>query len=273
MPNSDLARFVLAASAGTNTELWTSLLSSVMKRWQITSSISATDADTLPAGHPDELRRVLAQRLATTTSEGTASSLLVPPKTQSETTIEALVATDQARVFRERAHAGHKASVGNHQSKYLEEWQQRVKVHAERPHEEMLVSLWDSGLSWRDIARLLRVSIASVQKWRAGEKMSSKNFARLRDFVAAYDTVAAHKPGIDLASWLDVPILTDTPITPLDLWTKGDPKTFFEYALGDLKPEAALDASEPDWRTRYLEDGFVTLRGADGNLSIGYKNR
>lgn len=273
MPSSDLAKFVLAASAGTNTELWTSLLSGVVKRLQVTSSVSATDADTLIAGHSDELRRVLALRMATIVSEGTASWLLVPPKTQSETTIEALIATDQARVLRERAHVEHEVSVDHHQSKYLDEWQQRVKTHAERSHEEMLTSLWESGLSWRDIARLLKVSIASVQKWRSGVKMSSKNFAHLRDFAAAYNTVAAHKPGVDLASWLDVPILTDVPITPLDLWTKGHPETFFEYALGDLKPEAALDALDSGWRARYRDDGFVTFRGADGNLSVGYKNR
>jgi hypothetical protein len=273
MPSSDLAKFVLAASAGTNTELWTSLLSTIVKRLQVTSSVSSTDADTLAAGHSDELRRVLALRIASIVSEGTASSLLVPPKIQSETTIEALIATDEARVLRERAHVEHEVSIDNHQSKYLYEWQQRVKTHAERSHEEMLTGLWDSGLSWRDIARLLKVSIAAVQKWRSGVKMSSKNFARLRDFVAAYDTVAAHKPGVDLASWLDVPILTDAPITPLDLWAKGDPETFFEYSLGDLKPEAALDALDPEWRGRYRDDGFVTFRGSDGKLSIGYRNR
>jgi hypothetical protein len=137
----------------------------------------------------------------------------------------------------------------------------------------MLLSLWNSGFSWRDIARLLKVSIAAVQKWRAGDKMSPNNFARLRDFVAAYDTVAAHKPSVDIASWLDVPILTDTPVTPLHLWSKGDPETFFEYALGQMRPEIALDAFDPDWRARYRDDGFETFIGTDGNLIVTTKSR
>jgi DNA-binding transcriptional regulator YiaG len=205
--------------------------------------------------------------------DSTASSLLVPPTKVSETTIDALVQTQDAYIKRHRADAKHNEAVDDHQSKYLLEWHQRVKSHSERSHEDMLSSLWESGLSWRDIARLLKVSVAAVQKWRAGEKMSPKNFAHLRDFVAAYDTVAAHKPGVDIASWIDIPILTRIPVTPRDLWTNGDPSTFFEYALGDMKPEAALDVLDADWRLRYRDDGFETFVGADGNLSIRMKNR
>jgi hypothetical protein len=62
-------------------------------------------------------------------------------------------------------------------------------------------------------------------------------------------------------------------VTPRDLWTNGDPSTFFEYALGDMKPEAALDVLDADWRLRYRDDGFETFVGADGNLSIRMKNR
>jgi hypothetical protein len=57
------------------------------------------------------------------------------------------------------------------------------------------------------------------------------------------------------------------------LWINGNPNAFFEYALGDLKPEAALDALDPDWRQRYRDDGFEMFVGVDGNLSIRTKNR
>ena len=107
----------------------------------------------------------------------TTSSQLVPAHRVSETTIDSLVQTQDAYVARQKANEHHENAVVHHQSKYLEEWQVRVKKHTERSHEEMLLSLWESGLSWRDIARLLKVSIAAVQKWRAGEKMSPKNFA------------------------------------------------------------------------------------------------
>lgn len=204
----------------------------------------------------------------------TASSLLVQPVGEvSETVVDALVRTQDAYVERARANVKHNDAVDDHQETYLSEWRQRVKSHSRRSPEDMLSSLWDSGLSWRDIARLLKVSVAAVQKWRTGEKMSPKNFAHLRDFVAAYDMAAAHQPDMDIAIWLDVPILTDVPITPRHLWTDGDPGTFFEYALGNLSPEGALDALNPDWRRRYRDDGFETFVGDDGNLSIRTKDR
>ncbi len=269
MPSYELAR--LASSLITsNPQVLTSLLQLVNERLE-----KAGGGGQVPEQVAATWRRYreLVDASNAVAHGMTASSQLVTPRRVSETTIDALVKTQGAYAARQQAQSQHVAAVDTHQSKYLDEWQQRVKKHSERPHEELLSSLWDSGLSWRDIARLLKVSIASVQKWRSGDKMAAKNFARLRDFVAAYDTVAAHKPGVDIASWLDVPILSAAPITPRNLWTDGDPSTFFEYALGDLQPEAALDVFEPEWRQRYRNDGFDTFVGDDGHLSIRAKSR
>ena len=227
------------------------------------------------AGKPRYLWQLTSEAMVARTAlvpGGTAGSLLIPPAKISETTIDALVKTEDAFSERMRASSNHTHAVDRHQSRYLIEWQHRVKAHTERSPESMLSSLWESGLSWRDIARLLRVSIAAVQKWRGGDKMAPLNFARLRDFVAAYDTVAAHKPDVDIASWIDVPILTDIPVTPRDFWVKGKPGIFFEYALGNMKPEAALDVFDPDWRQKYRNDGFETFIGTDGRLSIRTKD-
>jgi DNA-binding transcriptional regulator YiaG len=237
------------------------------------ASHRAHEAGSAEAAYVGLLHHELNTSCSALAYSGTADSLLVPPVKVSETTIDALVQTQDAYAERSRAQSRHTDAVDEHQSMYLLEWQRRVKSHSERSHASMLSSLWKSGLSWRDIARLLKVSVAAVQKWRSGENMSSKNFARLRDFVAAYDMVAAHKPDVDVASWIDVPILTDVPVTPRELWIKGDPNTFFEYALGDMKSETALDIVDPNWRQRYREDGFETFIGADGNPGIRTKNR
>ena len=264
MRNSELAH---GTSIVATTQTWSVLLKTLRDL-----SVGMLEADN-PEAVYTRYRELIEARNALVHGSTAAGSLLVPRARVSETAIDALVQTHDAYAVRQRAHEHHSEAVENHQSKYLGEWQQRVKSHSERSHEDMLSSLWESGLSWRDIARLLKVSIAAVQKWRAGEKMAPKNFARLRDFVAAYDTVAAHKPGVDIASWIDVPILTDVPITPRNLWTDGDPNEFFEYALGDLKPEAALDAFDPEWRQRYRDDGFESFFGEDGQLGIRTKNR
>jgi len=269
MPSSELAH---RASIGASSQTYSIL-------WQSPRDRLAPSGGTPVADNPEIIynwRRYLelVEKARNALVHGsTASTLLVPPAKVSETNIDALVQTQAAYAARQRTHEQHSEAVENHQSNYLGEWQQRVKSHSERSHEDMLSSLWASGLSWRDIARLLKVSIAAVQKWRSGEKMAAKNFARLRDFMAAYDTVAAHKPGVDIASWMDVPILTDVPVTPRNLWTDGDPNTFFEYALGDLKPEAALDVFDSEWRQRYRDDGFESFVGEDRLLSIRTKNR
>ena len=226
---------------------------------------------------PTEALRGLNDLVATRNAVvhgSTASSLLVqstPPV--SETVVDALIRTQDAYTERTRTHTQHSSAVEDHQTTYLKEWQQRVKIHSQRSPEDMLTSLWNSGLSWRDIARILKVSVAAVQKWRSGEKMTAKNFARLRDFIAAYDLIAAHRPGVDIATWLDVPILSDVPITPQHLWSDSDHETFFEFALGDLKPEDALDALDPEWRRRYREDGFEFFVGSDGAVGVRMKDR
>jgi hypothetical protein len=231
----------------------------------------ATDIDRFndPVESPARLWREAVNRIV----HGTAGSLIVPARPVSETTIDALIATQDAYGVRRDAVQKHVAAVDDHQSKYLDEWQLRVKGLSQKSATELLESLWESGFSWRDIARLLTVSVPAIQKWRSGEKMSPKNFARLRDFIAAYDTVAANKPEVDVAGWLDVPLLSDVPVTLQHLWIDGNPSLFFEYALGDLKPEDALDLFDPDWQRRYRDDGFETFVGADGNLSIRTKNR
>lgn len=268
MPSPELTHL---ASVGASSQTWNILLQT--HRDRLALSGGTPEADNREIIYTWRRYRELVEARNAFVHGSTASALLVPPAEVSETTIDALLRTQDAYVERQRAHQDHSEAVENHQSKYLGEWQQRVKSHSERSHEDMLSSLWESGLSWRDIARLLKVSIAAVQKWRSGEKMAPKNFARLRDFAAAYDTVGAHKPGVDIASWMDVPILTDVPITPRNLWTDGDPSTFFEYSLGSLKPEAALDLFEPEWRQRYRNDGFESFVGEDGLLSIRTKNR
>jgi hypothetical protein len=78
----------------------------------------ATDIDQLSGA--DEwfraLRSVAAQR-----SLGTAGSLIVEPKPVSETTSDALIATQDAYVVRRSATDKHDDAVDDHQSKYLDE--------------------------------------------------------------------------------------------------------------------------------------------------------
>lgn len=205
---------------------------------------------------------------------GTVHTLLVPTPVPQSTIINSLIATENAGDVRQRASVDHKRAGIVHRTHYLTQWANRVKALESTPVQEMLTNLYDSGFSWRDIARLLDVSVAAVQKWRGGTKMTVKNQVKLRNFLAGYDMVASHKVGVDIASWLDIPIVPKVPITPMDLWSFDNPVLFFENALAeDVDPERILDEYDIDWRPKYRDDGFETFTDSTGNVAIRMKDR
>ena len=122
-----------------------------------------------------------------------------------------------------------------------------------------------SGFSWRDIARLLEVEC--FRPSRSGETVvyvTTKNVTGLRDFMAGYDMVAAHKIGVDIASWLDIPIMSDVPITPIGSLVDSPIlccSLSTRSARTASRPEATLDEYDPDWRRKYRDDGFETFAG------------
>jgi transcriptional regulator with XRE-family HTH domain len=221
---------------------------------------------------PDQWVAWISNVIRTTVAE-TASDFLIRPAVTSRTSIDALIATQDASVERDRSRDDHVLKTQDHKSKYLDEWHKRAADCTTQPVPDLLSSLWNNGFSWRDIAGLLGVSVSAVQKWRHGSKMSPANMTKLRDFVGAYTTVAANKIGVDVAGWLDVPLLTGVPITPMDLWSGENPTIFFEYALGDAEPEKTLDDFEPRWRAKYLNHEFELFRDAAGQTGVRMRNR
>lgn len=53
----------------------------------------------------------------------------------------------------------------------------------------MLSDLAELGFAWRDIARLVKVSVPAVQKWRKGEKASGESHSRVASLLAACDLI------------------------------------------------------------------------------------
>jgi len=159
-----------------------------------------------------------------------------------------------------------------HQRVYQLEWsvltQQR---QAENPL-QLLSELAEAGFAWRDIARLVGVSVPAVQKWRKGDRLSGDNRHKLAGLLAACDFIASHFYVDDLASWFEMRIIDDAPITPIDLWISGQPVLFFEYATRHLTPEETMNKFDPEWRQRYASD-FETFRDSDGNLGLRMRDR
>jgi len=160
-----------------------------------------------------------------------------------------------------------------HQQTWAEEWRTRTAARGKSSVKEMLLELAALGFAWRDIARLLGVSVAAVQKWRKGESHSGENRSRIAALLAACDLIAEHYGVQEIGSWFETPILGGVPITPLDLYAAPAQRSLvFEYACGHTDPEVVLTSFDPTWRERYKSD-FEVFLADDGQRSIRLKER
>jgi hypothetical protein len=180
--------------------------------------------------------------------------------------------TEDASDIRNRAKTLTVDAGETHQRVYQHEWSVLTQQRGAQSPIQLLNELADMGFAWRDIARLVGVSVPAVQKWRKGERLSGENRRKLASFMAACDFIASHFYVEDIPSWCEMPVLEGVPVTPLDLWSRGAQLTVFEYAMRHLTPEEVLSELDPEWRERYRTD-FVTFRGEDGHVGIGMRDR
>lgn len=159
-----------------------------------------------------------------------------------------------------------------HQRSYMDEWQVRTQERSAQGATQLLEQLADLGFAWRDIARLLGVSVPAVQKWRKGGSTSPDNRHRLASLLATCDFIARHRSIDDIGQWFEMPLLQGAPVTPIDLWAAGEYALVFEYALQHLTGEQVLGRFQPDWCERYDSD-FETFVAGDGELSIRMRER
>ncbi len=152
-----------------------------------------------------------------------------------------------------------------------EEWRKTTAERGRASVSSMLVDLADLGFAWRDIARMVGVSVPAVQKWRKGEKASGASRNRIASLLAACDLITKHYLVDDIASWFEMPLSTSAPITPIVLFSANRPELVFEFASGHVDPEDLLTEFDPEWRERYRSD-FEVFEASDGNRSIRLKD-
>lgn len=150
------------------------------------------------------------------------------------------------------------------------EWRTAAGGRGKASVTSMLAELADFGFAWRDIARLLKVSVPAVQKWRKGEKASGDSRSRIASLLAACDLIISHYMVHEIASWFEMPLSSSAPVTPITLYAADRADLVFEFASGHADPEALLSEFEPDWRERYRSD-FEVFQASDGNRSIRMK--
>jgi transcriptional regulator with XRE-family HTH domain len=159
-----------------------------------------------------------------------------------------------------------------HQRSYMDEWQVRTQERAAEGATRLLDQLADLGFAWRDLARLLGVSVPAIQKWRKGGSTSPDNRHRLASLLAACDFIVRHRSITDIGQWFEMPLLQGVPVTAIDVWAAGDYALVFDYALQHLTGDDVLDRFQADWRTRYDRE-FETYVAGDGQLSIRMRER
>jgi len=127
-----------------------------------------------------------------------------------------------------------------------------------------------SGLSWRDIARIGQVSVASVQKWRRGDGMTGANRANMARLAAILQQLPNHMIG-EPSAWLEAKVLPNVGVTPLDLLAEGRFDLVLALATGtDTKGEveSVLDDYNVDWRVIFVDNDFTVVKGQDGRPVI-----
>lgn len=157
-----------------------------------------------------------------------------------------------------------------HKSLHDVEWRTAAAERGKASVVSMLGELANLGFAWRDIARMVGVSVPAIQKWRKGEKTSGDSRSRLASLLAACDLIASHYMVDEIASWFEMPLSPSAPVTPITLYSANRADLVFEFASGHTDPEALLSEFDPEWRERYRSDFEVFLAG-DGNHSIRMK--
>ena len=212
-------------------------------------------------------------RAADLVDNGTVGSdLILPPLLLPETQTAAAVVTNDLGYLRQRARDLHEQIDQTHQRSHFAEWIGRASQRGRSSPADMLEELGELGFAWRDIARLIGVTVQAIQKWRRGARTTGENRHRIAGLLAACDLVTAHYEIQEVASWFEMPILDGIPVTPIELWEAHRPDLVFDYASGHSDAEQTLTGWDPEWRERFRSD-FEVFRHEDGQQSIRLKTR
>jgi len=141
----------------------------------------------------------------------------------------------------------------------------KARSIAKRSVGEMLDELAVAGFAWRDIARLARVSVPAVRRWRQGETATGANRLAVARTVALVEILRDDHLVSDVASWMEVPLVSSAPVTAIDLAADGCFQEVVEVAAAHSTGEDVLDRARPGWRERYRSD-YEVFEAPDGEL-------
>jgi len=146
-----------------------------------------------------------------------------------------------------------------------------VAEEASRESPEVLLNrLAEAGMAWRDVARLVGVTVPAVQKWRRGGSITGANRLKLARIVGLLDVLKRNFVA-EGVSWLEMPVKQGVCLSRLDLFANGSEDLVLELISDDGNEKAVdgiLDRFNPRWRTTLVDDAFEAFVGGDGNMSV-----
>lgn len=146
----------------------------------------------------------------------------------------------------------------------------RSRISQGTPLTEALSKLSDHGFAWRDVARVLGVSVPAVNKWRKGTGVTGENNLKVGKLLALVEMLSDRLVN-DPASWLEIPVSEGVALTPMDLLEADRYELVLDLAsthTGDGIVEKVLNEYDPSWRTNLIDDAFESFLADDGAVSI-----
>ncbi|MER6773116.1 hypothetical protein ABT389_25680 [Streptomyces bacillaris] len=161
----------------------------------------------------------------------------------------------------------HESSSELHKEALYLSWQRRTNARGKLAPKALLEELADLGFAWRDVARMVGVSVPAIQKWRRAGGVSGENRRNLASLLALCDEITERYHIQEVASWFEMPLASNAPIRPIDMYAEGRPELVLEHASGHGDVEQILSAYDPNWRERFRSD-FEVYLDTDGAMSI-----
>ena len=142
----------------------------------------------------------------------------------------------------------------------------RTEEAAKRSAPDLLNELADLGIAWRDIARMVGVTVPAVRKWRQGEPPTGAHRKAIAGLLAFIDVLRSEHHIMDVPSWLEMPLGASS-VTGIDVYAGGLIEPLVMHAAGHTTAEQLLDQYDPAWH-RATESRFEIITAADGQAAI-----
>jgi transcriptional regulator with XRE-family HTH domain len=127
----------------------------------------------------------------------------------------------------------------------------------------------DYGMSWAAIAKMVQVTPTAIRKWRRGESVSPTARESLAGLLAFLQYANSCQPISDIGSWLEMRVVSDARLTPIDLYTAGAGALLLDWLGEYISVDEMLAQFDPDWQTKYARDSrFEVGEGPGGERAI-----